>query len=65
MEPKNLNKLLKVLGEYVEKPTISQLSGGGYDIFVILDEKELRYALPKLRASGASGIAVADVRMIL
>ena len=65
MEPKNLNKVLKVLEEYVEKPTISQLSGGGYDIFVILDERELRYALPKLRASGASGIAVSDMRMIL
>lgn len=65
MDPKNLNKVLKVLEEYVEKPTISTLSGGGFDIFAILDEKELRYALPKLRASGASGIAVSDTRMLL
>ncbi len=63
--PKDLRDVLKVLSPYVKKPTVSELWGGGYDIFIVIDEKELKYILPKLVQEGASSIATSDTRMII
>ncbi len=65
VDQKNLDKVLKIIGKYVKKPTISNLNGGGYDVFIVIDEKELKYALPDLKEAGASNIAVSDTRMII
>jgi ATP phosphoribosyltransferase len=61
----DLPGVLDVLGKYVKNPTISELRDGGHDIFIVIDEKELKYMLPKLKAKGASSIAIADTRMII
>jgi ATP phosphoribosyltransferase len=65
LNPKNLDDVLGVIGSYVKKPTISELNSGGYDIFIVIDEKELKYILPELRRKGASSIAISDTRMII
>jgi len=65
VDPKNLNEVIKIIKKYVEKPTISELQGGGYDVFIVIDEKNLKYILPKLLEKGASKITVSDTRMIL
>lgn len=53
---KNLNPLLKVLPS-LKKPTISELSGGGWvALETIVDEKVVRTIIPKLRKAGAQGI---------
>lgn len=64
-DPKNLNAVLTVIKQYSTNPTISHLDNGGYDIFIVIDEKNLKYILPKLRRVGASEIAVSEVRMLL
>ncbi|MBU4202258.1 MAG: ATP phosphoribosyltransferase [Candidatus Altiarchaeota archaeon] len=65
LNPKDLDKVLSVLRSHVERPTINNLEGGGYDIFVVIDEKELKYLLPELKRKGASSIVVSDTRMII
>ncbi len=65
MEEAKLQPVLDTLSEYVEKPTINDLRGGGYDVFIVIDEKELKYLLPKLREKGASSIAISDTRMLI
>lgn len=65
VDSKNLDKVLDVINDYVEKPTITDLKDGGHDIFIVIDEKKLKYLLPKLKRSGASSIAISDTRMIV
>jgi len=48
-----------------DRDTISELHDGGYDIFIVIDEKDLKYILPELIRKGASKIAVSDTRMII
>jgi ATP phosphoribosyltransferase len=64
-ESKNLDKVIAALKDYVKKPTISELVGGGFDVFVVMDEKNLKYLLPELKRRGASSIAISDTRLIL
>jgi len=65
LNPENLDRVLKALGSHVERPTINNLEGGGYDIFIVIDERELKYLLPELKRVGASSIVVSDTRMII
>ncbi len=65
LEPKNLKNVMSIIKKYSSNPTISRLDNGGYDIFIIIDTKDLKYILPKLKKAGASEIAVSDVRMLL
>ncbi len=65
LEPKNLENVMSIIKKYSSNPTISRLDNGGYDIFIIIDTKDLKYILPKLKKAGASEIAVSDVRMLL
>jgi len=64
-KPSNLEGVLKSLKKFVDSPTVSALSGGGFDVFIIIDEKDLKYILPQLQRKGASGIAISDTRMIV
>ncbi len=64
-DPKKLDAVLGSLKDYVKKPTISELYGGGFDIFVVMDEKSLKYILPEIRRKGATSIAISDTRLIL
>ncbi len=65
LNPKNLDAVLEVIRRYVKTPTISDLKSGGYDIFIVIDERNLKYILPELRRKGASSIAISDTRMII
>ena len=65
VNPNDLEGVIEIIKNYVEKPTISKLQDGGYDVFIVIDEKNLKYILPKLLEKGASKIAVSDTRMIL
>lgn len=65
LKNEDLSKVLEVINGYVKNPTISNLKNGGHDIFIVIDEKELKYMLPKLKEAGASSIAIADTRMII
>ncbi|HDI72988.1 MAG TPA: ATP phosphoribosyltransferase [Candidatus Altiarchaeales archaeon] len=65
VDPKNLDPVLGVIRDYVEKPTISDLKDGGHDIFIVIDERDLKYILPELKRKGASSIAISDTRMII
>ncbi len=65
LEPKNLENVMSIIKKYSSNPTISRLDNGGYDIFIIIDTKDLKYILPKLKKAGASEIAVSDIRMLL
>lgn len=65
VDPKNLSGVVEAVKKYVEKPTISELQGGGYDVFIVIYEKDLKHILPKLIERGASKITVLDTRMIL
>lgn len=65
VDPKNLDPVLNVIKDYVEKPTITDLKDGGYDVFIVIDERSLKYILPELRRKGASSIAISDTRMII
>ena len=60
----DLEPVLNVLSDYVQAPTISDLRGGGYDVFVVIHERDLKFLLPKLRRKGASSIVVSEVRML-
>jgi ATP phosphoribosyltransferase len=61
----SLEPVLDVLRGYVKKPTINDLRDGGYDIFIVIDERKLKYLLPELRSLGASSIAVSNTRMLI
>jgi len=63
--PKNLKNVMGIIKNYSSNPTISQLENGGYDVFIIINTKNLKNILPKLKKAGASEIAVSDVRMLL
>ncbi|MDI6730045.1 MAG: ATP phosphoribosyltransferase [Candidatus Altarchaeum sp.] len=65
LEPKNLENVMSIIKKYSSNPTISRIDNGGYDIFIIIDTKDLKYILPKLKKAGASEIAVSDIRMLL
>jgi len=65
LNPGDLDAVLDVIRRYVERPTISDLKGGGYDIFIVIDERDLKYILPELRRKGASSIAISDTRMVI
>ncbi|CEG12059.1 ATP phosphoribosyltransferase [groundwater metagenome] len=65
LEPKNLENVMSIIKKYSSNPTISRLDNGGYDVFIIIDTKDLKYILPKLKKAGASEIAVSDIRMLL
>jgi len=65
LNPRDLDAVLDVIRRYVERPTISDLKGGGYDIFIVIDERDLKYILPELRRKGASSIAISDTRMVI
>lgn len=64
-KPKDLEPVLTAMKDYVKNPTISDLRGGGFDIFVVMDEKDLKYILPEIKRKGASSIAISDTRLIL
>ena len=56
VKKKNLGNVLKILPA-LQKPTISELSNQDWvDINTIIEEKEVREIIPKLKESGASGI---------
>jgi ATP phosphoribosyltransferase len=61
----DLEEVLEVLNNYVEKPTVTDLKGGGHDIFIVIDEKKLRYILPEVKKKGASSIAIVNTRMVI
>ncbi len=61
----NLENVVDVVSRYVNNPTINDLRGGGHDIFIVIDERNLKYILPELKRKGASSIAIADTRMII
>ncbi len=65
LEPKNLENVMSIIKKYSSNPTISRLDSGGYDIFVVIDTKDLKYILPKLKKAGASEIAISELRMLL
>jgi len=65
INPDDLPGVLGVVNKYVKKPTISELNGGGYDVFIVIYEKDLKNILPELIEKGASKITVSDTRMIL
>lgn len=65
LDPDDLDPVLEVISEYVESPTINDLRGGGYDVFIVIDEMDLKYILPKLKARGASSLAISDTRIII
>jgi ATP phosphoribosyltransferase len=53
---KNLNAIIKLLPA-MKRPTISSLSEKGwFDVDTILDEKEARELIPRLKENGAQGI---------
>lgn len=65
LNPKDLDNVLKIINSYVKNPTISNLRDGGYDIFIVIDEMDLKYILPELIRKGASSITISDTRMII
>lgn len=65
VNPADLDSVLEALSEYVKHPTISSLKGGGYDIFVVIHERNLKYILPRVRKCGATSIVISDTRMVL
>ncbi len=65
LEDGKLEGVLATINSHVKNPTISELRGGGHDIFIVIDEKELKYILPELRRKGASSIVIANTRLIL
>lgn len=65
INPKDLTAVLKTLKRYVNRPTISELMGGGYDIFVVINEADLRYMLPDMVDKGATSVVVSDTRMLI
>lgn len=61
----NLKGVLEAINSYVERPTVTDLKGGGHDIFIVIDEKKLRHILPEVKKRGASSIAVTNTRMVI
>jgi ATP phosphoribosyltransferase len=61
----DLKGVLDSINSYVERPTITDLKGGGHDIFIVIDEKNLRHILPEVKKKGASSIAVTNTRMVI
>jgi len=52
----DLKRIMNILPA-MHSPTISVLSDEGwYDLDVVIDEKQVRELIPKLKKSGASGI---------
>ncbi len=60
-----LKDVLDVINSFVERPTVTDLKGGGHDIFIVIDEKNLRHILPEVKKKGASSIAVTNTRMVI
>ena len=59
-----LNNILKILPS--ENPTISTLASGEWvDIVVVIDKKEVRYIIPKLKEHGAKSIVEIPVSKIV
>jgi ATP phosphoribosyltransferase-like protein len=54
--PKNeLDAILKIVPS--ENPTVSNLASGDWvDIIAVMDKKEIRYVIPKLKEHGAKSI---------
>ena len=65
LKEKDLEGVLEAINSYVERPTVTDLKGGGHDIFIVIDEKKLRYILPEVKKKGASSIAVVNTRMVI
>ena len=65
MEDDRLPAILEILQDYVMKPTINNLKDGGFDVFIVIDERDLKYLLPKLRKKGGSSISISDTRMLI
>lgn len=65
LKEEDLDGVLKVINSYVERPTVTNLKGGGHDIFIVIDEKKLRYILPDVKKKGASSIAIVNTRMVI
>ncbi len=65
LEPDNLDAVLGTINGYVKNPTISNLRSGGYDIFIVVDDKELKYLLPELKRNGASSISIVNTRLVI
>jgi ATP phosphoribosyltransferase len=65
LKEENLKGVLDAINSYVEKPTVTDLKGGGHDIFIVIDEKKLRHILPEVKKRGASSIAVTNTRMVI
>lgn len=65
LNPRNLEPVLRVIGGYVKNPTITNLKDGGYDIFIVIRERDLKFLLPELIRKGASSITISDTRMII
>ena len=63
--PTDLDSVLEIIKKYVKKPTVTDLKDGGYDVFIVIDEKDLKYTLPELIRRGASSISISDTRMIV
>ena len=65
VKKKNLDSVLKILPA-LQKPTISELSNQDWvDINTIIEEKEVREIIPKLKESGASGIVEYPLNKII
>jgi ATP phosphoribosyltransferase len=65
VKKKNLGNVLKILPA-LQKPTISELSNQDWvDINTIIEEKEVREIIPKLKESGASGIVEYPLNKII
>ncbi len=65
VKKKNLDNVLKILPA-LQKPTISELSNQDWvDINTIIEEKEVREIIPKLKESGASGIVEYPLNKII
>ncbi|MDO5579695.1 MAG: ATP phosphoribosyltransferase [Planctomycetia bacterium] len=65
IERKNLDKVLKIIPA-LQKPTISELSDPDWlDIMTIVNTKDLRTMIPKLKDAGASGIIESKINKII
>ncbi|MEE9164644.1 MAG: ATP phosphoribosyltransferase [Nitrospinota bacterium] len=65
VKKKDLDNVLKILPA-LQKPTISELSNQDWvDINTIIEEKEVREIIPKLKESGASGIVEYPLNKII
>ena len=65
LKEKDLAPVLEVINSFVERPTVTDLKGGGHDIFIVIDESRLRDILPEVKKKGATSIAVTNTRMVV